>query len=136
MGTIFMVLHLLLGVFMDCITFIAAFAFKANFKMASLFIIICCFIFIMFAGVIVRPTNMPSFYKGLSYISPLKYAWEGMALHLHEAENNLAFLDTMFGRDEDWPWIPHQNHAWIGMGSYLVVLGLIFLIVTRQSRDG
>jgi len=90
----------------------------------------------LFAGMVVPFPSTGTFFHGLSYISPLKYAFEGLVLeylHVSSNTNETAAIEKFF-LISDEPFVEDQGAAWIALGSFVGLLFIVFVMVPSVQK--
>jgi len=82
----------------------------------------------LFAGIVVPFPDTQPIFQGIGYISPLKFAFEGIILEYeHEAKfDDTKSIASILGT-ENHPFLEDRYMAWIVLGSYLIILFMIFI---------
>merc|ERR1719245_1989188 len=94
-------------------------------------------IFTLFSGMIRPFPDTHEFYHYISYLSPMKYSFEGIVIEFLDQNTKSQFdkygsLNALYGMDS-MPYSKNKFLSWIALGSYLTALFLVFLLTARRS---
>jgi len=126
----FMGIHVVLSTICEIFVNIFAFLTQSSYETLQWAVVSNCF-FTLFAGFVRRYPSTTEFYFILSYLSPIKHAYEGIVIEFMEggAEfDNLDLVSSAYGMDRE-PFAQSKYVSWIALGGYLVFCYMVFVVI-------